>query len=401
MNETLHDLLTASAVRQRCHAIGKIAENDGLDHFRIDNAAIPNCVDLVIAECLENYPDLNIPYHSRWRHFTLGVCDLWQHYVDTRLQGCSKIEIAKTAIDLVFVSVLLDAGAGGVWKYKDSISGRVLQRSEGLAAASLDLFFNGLLNGNESALSAVNLERLDLAGLMHCFQVDQSNPLVGTEGRLQLLHNLAGRLNGRAGSGFSRPGDLIDIFDEHLVNAQLPAAVILQEVLKGFNEMWPSGLCESNVFLGDCGYHSKLEMAGETNHLVAFHKLSQWLSYSLVEPLQWAGFSVVDLDALTGLPEYRNGGLFIDCGLLQPRNTSLTKQKLDVTSEPVVEWRALTVYYLDLVANEVRNKLGKSEVELPLASILQGGTWSAGRKLASDKRKGNPPINLAIDGTIF
>ena len=38
--------------------------------------------------------------------------------------------------------------------------------------------------------------------------------------------------------------------------------------------------------------------------------------YAFGEPLQWAGISVLDIDGLTGLAEYRNGGLFIDTGVL-------------------------------------------------------------------------------------
>jgi len=37
-----------------------------------------------------------------------------------------------------------------------------------------------------------------------------------------------------------------------------------------------------------------------------FHKLSQWLTYSLLEPFEWAGVRIHRLDELTGLPEYRN-----------------------------------------------------------------------------------------------
>jgi len=48
-----------------------------------------------------------------------------------------------------------------------------------------------------------------------------------------------------------------------------------------------------------------------TDGLVPIHKLSQWLSYSLVEPLMAAGIEVTDLDGLTGLAEYRNGGLLV------------------------------------------------------------------------------------------
>ena len=51
-----------------------------------------------------------------------------------------------------------------------------------------------------------------------------------------------------------------------------------------------------------------------------FHKLSQWLTYSLLEPFEWAGVTVTGLDALTGLPEYRNGGLLLDTGVLRLRD---------------------------------------------------------------------------------
>ena len=57
-----------------------------------------------------------------------------------------------------------------------------------------------------------------------------------------------------------------------------------------------------------------------TSGLVPLHKLSQWLAYSLIEPLQQAGFTVADIDGLTGLAEYRNGGLFLDTGVLVLRD---------------------------------------------------------------------------------
>ncbi len=81
----------------------------------------------------------------------------------------------------------------------------------------------------------------------------------------------------------------------------------------------------------------------ETTGLVPLHKLSQWLSYSLIEPLQWAGIEVTDIDGLTGLAEYRNGGLFIDTGVLTLRDPAAAQREHTVDSELVVEWRALTV----------------------------------------------------------
>ena len=67
-----------------------------------------------------------------------------------------------------------------------------------------------------------------------------------------------------------------------------------------------------------------------TNGLVPLHKLSQWLAYSLIEPLQWAGITVTDIDGLTGLAEYRNGGLFIDAGVLQLRDPADAARQHDV-----------------------------------------------------------------------
>ena len=77
-----------------------------------------------------------------------------------------------------------------------------------------------------------------------------------------------------------------------------------------------------------------------------FHKLSQWLTYSLLEPFEWAGVTVTGLDALTGLPEYRNGGLLIDIGILRPVEPDALARRYTAGDEFIVEWRALTVALL-------------------------------------------------------
>lgn len=139
-----------------------------------------------------------------------------------------------------------------------------------------------------------------------------------------------------------------------------------------------------------------------TNCLVPLHKLSQWLAYSLIEPLQTAGIRVTDIDGLTGLAEYRNGGLFVDIGVLAFRDAEAAKQEHEVTSPLVVEWRALTVALLDRVADGVRRRLGLDATSLPLAKILEGGTWAAGRLLARNRRAdASPPVKVISDGTVF
>jgi hypothetical protein len=108
------------------------------------------------------------------------------------------------------------------------------------------------------------------------------------------------------------------------------------------------------------------------------------------------------VDELTGLPEYRNGGLFVDTGVLEPKHDAVLTETHEAGSEVVVEWRALTVALLDALAPLVRARLGKTAAELPLAKLLEGGTWSAGRRIARERRPGGgPPVTVASDGTVF
>ena len=154
--------------------------------------------------------------------------------------------------------------------------------------------------------------------------------------------------------------------------------------------------------LGDTWRHSAIKRDNATTGLVPLHKLSLWLSYSLIEPLQRAGINVTDVDGLTGLAEYRNGGLFIDTGVLTLRDPAQARAPLPVDCELVVEWRALTVALLDALYPLVRQRLGIAAGDFPLGSLLEGGTWAAGRKKAREKRTGGgPPLTVISDGTVF
>lgn len=403
MDHALSELLTARAVRERCTYIAELALDNKTRWFRIRQEQLEPCAKLVADTCRSNYPDLNIPCHSRWRHFHVNGINLWDHYSRGKYHPVDSAARTRTAIDLVFVSVLLDAGAGCRWRYVEPVTGIVLQRSEGLAAASVDLFFNRLAKFDESRgwyVDAHALQSLTSNDLMRSFQVADENPLLGIEGRRELLRQLGAVLS--ASGKHARPGDLFDLLLARSTNGSVRADRILGEILQQFGSIWPNGLVYQGCNLGDCGYHQLLQTGGCSNNIVPFHKLSQWLSYSLIEPLQWAGIEVMDLDALTGLPEYRNGGLLIDTGVIVPLRSDLLGERLAVTSEAVVEWRALTVFLLDRIAEMVRKQLGKDEQQLPLSSVLEGGTWAAGRRLARQLRcDGSPPINIALEGTIF
>jgi hypothetical protein len=233
--------------------------------------------------------------------------------------------------------------------------------------------------------------------LAHAFQHAAGNELAGIEGRAGLLRRV-GEVCAAHSAAFgtaARPGNLYDYWAAQ--GEELAAPEILRTLLQLFGPIWP-GRIVAGVPLGDCGRHPAIPGDG----LVPFHKLSQWLTYSLAEPLEAAGLPVAELDGLTGLAEYRNGGLFIDCGVLEPRDPALLLRPLDALSEPVVEWRALTVPLLDRLAVRVRERLGKPAHEFPLARILEGGSWAAGREIARERRPdGAPPLTVTSDGTFF
>jgi hypothetical protein len=108
------------------------------------------------------------------------------------------------------------------------------------------------------------------------------------------------------------------------------------------------------------------------------------------------------VEELTGLAEYRNGGLFVDGGVLRLKDEANYEKSHNPSSQLVVEWRACTICLLDEVAERVRAILGFSPQVFPLAKVLQGGTWSVGRLLAKQLRNdGGPPLHIESDGTVF
>jgi len=399
-------LLNAAAVRERAHQM--LSLGDRLPNFRVDLSRLDQTAQLVINTTKAAYPTLDVPFHSRWRHFDIDGFDYWDE-LDRAMAWPSVTERSRAAFDLAIISVLLDAGAGPNWRYRYPVSGETISRSEGLALASLAMFRDcefSMWPSRPLRVDGSILAELPEAKLVRGFQVSDGNPLQGVAGRVELLRRLgqtvmaAPEVFGR--NDTPRPGGLFDHLAALAQNRKLAAPVVLSELLNHLGPIWPSRLTLGGVALGDCWKHSALITSDETTGLVPLHKLSQWLSYSLIEPLQWGGIEVTDIDGLTGLAEYRNGGLFIDTGVLSLRHPAARQCEHAVDSELVVEWRALTVALLDRLADLVRARLNMDRQTLPLAKILQGGTWTAGRNIAKKLRPdGGPPLKIISDGTVF
>ncbi len=405
MSAAVSHLRSTAAIRERCTHIADAVRAGRSSWFTVDDAALDAAADTVARVTRERYPDLRIPYHSRWRHFEAGGVDRKAEF-DAAIATLDAREQARARIDLTVVSVLLDAGAGAAWHFDEH--GARYARSEGLGVASFRAVMQGLFSsraGQPCRVDGRALQRIDAAALARVFQVRDDNPLLGLDGRATLMRRLGDTLLADAAhfGADGRPGGLFDrlVPDTAQPVPSIAAAALLRAVLDGLGPIWLTDRRLDGEALGDVWPHPFAGGTGSGAGLVPFHKLSQWLVYSLLEPFEWAGVRVDGLDALTGLPEYRNGGLLLDTGVLRLRDPGLAATPLPPSHEAIVEWRALTVALIDALAPRVRTRLGKTAAEMPLACILEGGTWAAGRETARVMRGGDPPLAIVSDGTVF
>lgn len=405
--EGARSLLCARAVREAAQRLMALAMGGALEDWRLDADRLNPTADFVAGIVRERYPARQVPVHSRWRHMEFGGRNLWEE-VAAAAPWKQPGDSARAAFDLVIISVLLDAGAGPDWQYRDAVTGAVAGRSEGLALASLRWFASGALSDDPTEprrVDAAALRRIDAAALRRAFQVSDANAMVGLEGRVGLLNRLGATIASRpdlfAVADSGRPGGLFDALRSRAPEGRLPAAGILEIVLDALGPVWQNRPTLAGISLGDCWAHPALHGTRPESGYVPLHKLSQWLSYSLVEPLEGQDIAVTGAHELTGLAEYRNGGLFVDMGVLVPREPAAAVHSHQVGDPFVVGWRGLTVALLDALAPLVGMRLGLAPDCFPLGCLLEGGSWAAGRSIANQLRGGAPPFLIASDGTVF
>ena len=178
-------------------------------------------------------------------------------------------------------------------------------------------------------------------------------------------------------------------------------STLWDSLMDGLAPVWPPSSAEiGGVPLGDawpCDAMPNAPPALPWEAIVPFHKITQWMTYSLMGPmskLMKCRFSGTEL--LTGLPEYRNGGLLIDTGLLTLKADDMARglaayhenalrigqPKVEVVplfsadDDVIVEWRALTVGFMDELLYEVNRMLGFDVRDgLSLPQMLEAGTW--------------------------
>ncbi|KAJ5343217.1 uncharacterized protein N7506_003041 [Penicillium brevicompactum] len=434
-------LRSIHAVRERSTIILNKAKANTLNHFDVDMSKFEATASYVVSIIKRDYaPDYgDIPPHGRWQHFDIGgrprvnqLLQSWPSRIDAQ-------ERTRRLIDLFVVSVLLDAGAGNKWSYRSKESGKVFSRSEGLAVASLEMFKSGLFSSDPTEpcqVDGAGLKKITTDVLAKGMQHSEQNPLAGIEGRAGLLVRLSEALNNQDFFGVdARPGNMLDYLLGHpstLASSVpiVPITTLWSVLMDGFSPIWPPSRTQiDGVPIGDAWKCSDLPNsppAQQWESIVPFHKLTQWLCYSIMVPMsKLMSIHFAGSDLLTGLPEYRNGGLLIDLGLLclkaddMQRGIDAYKENARIKGQPnvevaplfsadddvIVEWRAVTVGFLDELLEEVNSQLGLSgsEEQLSLAQMLEAGTWKGGREIAEVSRPNTkePPIMIRSDGTVF
>eukprot|EP00494_Astrolonche_serrata_P028397 UN28663 len=230
--------------------------------------------------------------HSRFRHFDQK--EMVKLQTKWKSQNIHSVEQIRRLIDLATVSVLLDAGAGKNWKYASKGTGLVAGRSEGLAWASFEMFMDGLFSSDGAIKTRVNslgLKELTEQDLINGFQVTKINPIVGLKGRTKLLQDLGRALEDNKqffGQECVRPGNVVDYLQSRAKNGKVSLRVLWQCIIKGLERVWPENL--SGVNRGDVWCYQPLKVKGHIgSDIIPFHKLSQWLCLSWLEPLKMLG----------------------------------------------------------------------------------------------------------------
>jgi hypothetical protein len=181
--------------------------------------------------------------------------------------------------------------------------------------------------------AATGLSRITIQQTTQAMQVSESNPMVGIEGRTSLLTNLSQAL--KASPTFfgedARPGNLIGMFSSGSLPAYpqtdsnldflesesipsgtsrlVPISALWHALIYGLSPIWPAARTSlASVSLGDVWPCSALKSEVEGEDLVPFHKLTGWITYSLIEPMEKIlSWKFDGMEDMTGLPEYRNG----------------------------------------------------------------------------------------------
>ncbi|PSN65052.1 DUF1688 domain-containing protein [Corynespora cassiicola Philippines] len=430
MDSKVKYLLSLASIRDRAKIVGEAARAGSLSHFDVHEDRLDDVADFVTSLIKRDFgPDKfdTIPPHGRWQHFEVGGVPRVAELIESwKKEGNDDLELTRRLIDLFFVSVLLDAGAGDHWRYKEPGTDRTYERSEGIAVASLYMFkelaFTANKDGKTPIVDGKGLEQLATEALAEGFQISEKNPMLGVDSRANLLRSLGKSLlsHSEVFGAEGRPGNVVDYMKKSAGGSSELDILVFWDVLQTLLiPIWPQDRTTvSGQPIGDAWPLSTLKTqkggaaSGDDSEFIQpFHKLTQWLTYSLMVPFQRVlGLKWINADSLTALPEYRNGGLFVDMGVLSLKKETLDRglsasggklPQFKAGDDVIVEWRAMTLVLIDKLYSMVLSRMGGAQ--LSMAQLLEAGTWKSGREVAAKNRPEtkSSPVIIESDGTVF
>lgn len=321
---TIEHLRELPTIRERCLSVFQLGLDDRLTYFRLCMDRLPAVVDYGQQIIARDYPGGigSIPPHGRWRHLdTQGVHRIGSLRTQWEKARLDQVEQTRCLVELFVVSVLLDAGAGPTWSYSpEAEPGKSYTRSEGLAVASYYMFTSGLFSADPAQpcrVDAVKLSQLSVAQIRHGFQADRDgNDMTGIEGRADLLARLGTCVLEDAQGFFSsahgppRLGHVVDRILAQRRGDHVDLQVVWECLLHGLSSIWPNRLMLDGESLGDVWPCPALQAslppsAPVEESYIPFHKLTQWMTYSVIEPLQTVlGLHIDGMDQLTARASY-------------------------------------------------------------------------------------------------
>ena len=349
-------LLTAAAVRERCGLVFAAAERGETRHFAARPATASTTRSTrVVGVTRRRYPDLAVPFHSRWRHFSAGGVDRARLVAP----GADPAETARARLDLAIVSVLLDAGAGPGWRYREAETGLVLARSEGLAVASLRAMQAGLFSADPRVPW-----RADAAALASLIGRPARRRASSMAGKIRSPGWRAGPCCCAASARSRRAGPtcsarrrrLGNLYDFWLAQRDaLPAPDMLRLVLRAFGPIWPGRLSLGGVPLGDCGRHPAVP--GDGSRAVSqAQPMAGLFADRAARRCRVHDHRYRRADRPRRIPQWRAVPRYR--GHRRRATPTCRAARSTRSREEIVEWRALTVALLDRLAERVRERLG-------------------------------------------
>ncbi len=247
---------------------------------------------------------------------------------------------------------------------------------------------------------AAALASLSAARLGEAFQHGPQNPLARAGGQGLAAAPPRRRRRGPARTcSARRPGSAISTISGSRSATICRAPEMLRLLLHAFGPIWPGRLLLGGVPLGDCGRHRAVPGDG-IRAVSQAQPMARLFADRAARRCRVHRHRHRRADRPRRIPQRRS--VHRHRGHRRRATPSCRADALDPFAEEIVEWRALTIALLDRLAEQVRQLLGVAPSAFPLARVLEGGSWAAGREIAAERRPdGAPPLLIASDGTVF